>query len=75
MNIPPATVYATLSEHLQNLYGFYGSYRGVRIARKHIAWYCKEQRGAAAFRDSVNRAERPDEQLRMVGEFDLEELL
>jgi tRNA-dihydrouridine synthase B len=65
----PATVYATLSEHLQNLYSFYGSYRGVRIARKHIAWYCKEQRGAAAFRAGVNRAERPDEQLRMVGEF------
>jgi tRNA-dihydrouridine synthase B len=65
----PATVYATLSEHLQNLYRFYGDYRGVRIARKHIAWYCKEQRGAAAFRADVNRAEQPDEQLRMVGEF------
>jgi len=65
----PAAVYATLSEHLQQLYRFYGSYRGVRIARKHIAWYCKEQRGAAAFRAGVYRAERPDEQLRMVGEF------
>ncbi|MDH3451871.1 MAG: tRNA dihydrouridine synthase DusB, partial [Gammaproteobacteria bacterium] len=64
-----ATVCETLCEHLHNLYHFYGSYRGVRIARKHIAWYCKERHGAAAFRAGVNQAEHPDEQLRMVREF------
>lgn len=29
-----------LLEHLENLYSFYGEYSGVRIARKHIGWYC-----------------------------------
>ena len=30
-----------MQRHLTNLYEFYGEYRGVRIARKHIGWYCK----------------------------------
>ncbi len=29
----------TLSTHLAELHRFYGDYMGVRIARKHIAWY------------------------------------
>ncbi|MCW8884179.1 MAG: tRNA dihydrouridine synthase DusB [Motiliproteus sp.] len=32
-------VEAILIEHLQALYGFYGDYLGVRIARKHVGWY------------------------------------
>lgn len=27
--------------HLESLYGFYGEETGVRIARKHIGWYCE----------------------------------
>ena len=27
--------------HLDSLYGFYGEDSGVRIARKHIGWYCE----------------------------------
>jgi tRNA-dihydrouridine synthase B len=27
-------------EHLDSLYEFYGEASGVRIARKHISWYC-----------------------------------
>ena len=27
--------------HLDSLYGFYGEENGVRIARKHIGWYCE----------------------------------
>ncbi|EQD40593.1 tRNA-dihydrouridine synthase, partial [mine drainage metagenome] len=27
--------------HLDSLYGFYGEETGVRIARKHIGWYCE----------------------------------
>jgi tRNA-dihydrouridine synthase B len=51
-----------LLEHLDSLYRFYGAYAGVRIARKHIAWYCRGQPGAAAFRESINRAEHPRDQ-------------
>jgi tRNA-dihydrouridine synthase B len=32
-----------LLEHLQALYAFYGEFMGVRIARKHVGWYLKDQ--------------------------------
>jgi len=56
-------------EHLTNLYAFYGEYMGVRIARKHISWYSKGHRNGAAFRQSVNRVETVDEQLRITEDF------
>ncbi len=56
-------------EHLNNLYAFYGEYTGVRVARKHIAWYSKRQPGGAAFRATINRVESQDEQLRLTHAF------
>ncbi len=56
-------------EHLNNLYAFYGEYTGVRVARKHIAWYSKRQPGGAAFRASINRVESIDAQLRKTHAF------
>jgi tRNA-dihydrouridine synthase B len=58
-----------LLEHLESLYDFYGTYAGVRIARKHIAWYCRSLPGAAAFRNSVNRSESTLDQVRKVTAF------
>lgn len=55
-----------LLEHLDALYEFYGSKHGVQIARKHIAWYCKAQPGAQAFRKTVNQAETTNEQQRLI---------
>jgi tRNA-dihydrouridine synthase B len=55
-----------LLEHLAGLYAFYGSYGGVRVARKHIAWYCRGLPGAAVLRDAVNRAETPADQAAQV---------
>jgi tRNA-dihydrouridine synthase B len=40
--------------HLQDLYGFYGREKGVRIARKHIAWYLAAAPGGEAFRRHMN---------------------
>jgi hypothetical protein len=62
-------VRATLIEHLHELYEFYGLYLGVRIARKHLSWYCKDRPGADAFWKSVNRVECADTQLGLVGEY------
>ena len=56
-------------EHLNNLYDFYGEYTGVRVARKHIAWYSKGQRNGAEFRQRVNRVESIKEQLSMTHAF------
>ncbi|MBT3308919.1 MAG: tRNA dihydrouridine synthase DusB [Gammaproteobacteria bacterium] len=64
-----AEVRDLLMGHLENLYGFYGEYTGVRVARKHISWYSKGQRHGAAFRQLVNRVDSAEEQLRMTREF------
>lgn len=55
--------------HLDTLYDFYGEYSGVRMARKHIAWYSKGQRHGAAFRQQANRADEAILQRRLVEEF------
>lgn len=55
-----------LSEHLEELYLFYGAHRGVLIARKHIAWYCRHLPGAADFRAEINRTETPADQVSRV---------
>jgi tRNA-dihydrouridine synthase B len=34
--------------HLDSLYVFYGEESGVRIARKHLGWYCRQLLGGAA---------------------------
>lgn len=44
-----------LLEHLDTLYDFYGEGRGVRVARKHIQWYCGDRPGADALWRSINQ--------------------
>lgn len=36
-----------MCDHLRGLYDFYGQEQGVRIARKHLSWYCKGASGLA----------------------------
>ncbi|HMD59251.1 MAG TPA: tRNA dihydrouridine synthase DusB [Steroidobacteraceae bacterium] len=40
-------------QHLESLYAFYGEYTGVRMARKHLGWYCLRQSGADALRHEL----------------------
>jgi tRNA-dihydrouridine synthase B len=47
-------IHETLVGHLQDLYEFYGEHTGVRVARKHIAWYVRSRRDAVAFRERIN---------------------
>ncbi len=56
-------------EHLANLYAFYGEDSGVRIARKHIAWYTKGLVGAHAFRQTMNVLPDTTAQLSAVDDF------
>ncbi len=53
---------ALLLEHLDALYRFYGEALGVRVARKHIAWYCQGDPNGAWLRERINRAEQGMEQ-------------
>ena len=63
---PRAWIRDLLLEHLDGLYRFYGAYGGVRIARKHIAWYCRGLPGAAGFRVAVNQADSTLDQVQEV---------
>ncbi|WP_449427521.1 tRNA dihydrouridine synthase DusB [Rhodanobacter umsongensis] len=65
----PAEVATILLGHLEQLYAFYGELQGVRIARKHLGWYAKDQPENAAFRQVVNRAESADAQLRLTRDY------
>lgn len=59
----------TLIEHLHTLYDFYGDYTGVRMARKHIAWYSKGLRNGNAFRQHMNTLEHPQQQIEYTEQF------
>jgi tRNA-dihydrouridine synthase B len=48
---------AVLLQHLAELHAFYGPGRGVRVARKHIQWFCQDHPGSAALWSCVNRVE------------------
>jgi tRNA-dihydrouridine synthase B len=61
---PPVTeIRDILITHLKTLYDFYGEYSGVRMARKHIAWYSKGLRDGNAFRQQMNQLEHATQQL------------
>ena len=68
---PPSVAFVrdTLLEHVRALHEFYGEPAGVRIARKHLAWYAKDRPENAAFRAVVNRAETAEEQLRLTRDY------
>jgi tRNA-dihydrouridine synthase B len=55
-----------LLEHLLDHYGLYGTYTGVRSARKHIAWYVRDLPGGDAFRTQLNLIEDCDAQWQAV---------
>jgi tRNA-dihydrouridine synthase B len=46
---------ATMLAHYADMLNYYGPDTGVRIARKHIAWYSKGLPGSAEFRARVNQ--------------------
>jgi tRNA-dihydrouridine synthase B len=59
----------TMLEHLGDLYQFYGETTGVRVARKHLAWYCAGLHNSKEFRSQVVRVDSASEQVRLTREF------
>lgn len=64
-----AEVVAVLEQHLEALYAHYGETQGVRIARKHLSWYCRDRAGARAWWETVSRVETAREQRARVRAF------
>ena len=52
--------------HLEDLYSLYGDETGVRVARKHLSWYCRQHPGQEAFRTILMRVQTPQEQMSML---------
>ncbi len=55
-----------LIEHLHEHYQLYGSFIGVRSARKHIAWYTKGLQGSMEFMHELNKIENTNDQMNQV---------
>jgi tRNA-dihydrouridine synthase B len=71
-HLPPPLVteiHQVLIAHLYDLYAFYGTDTGVKIARKHISWYTKGLAGSASFRHAMNQLQSVEEQLAAVNRF------
>ncbi len=64
----PAEQAELVLAHLEDMYRFYGSSQGVRIARKHIKWYVEKLPRQMAVDSDVYRAESPHVQLANVRE-------
>jgi len=56
-------------DHLNDLYQFYGETTGVRVARKHLTWYCTGLNKTEEFRSQVVRVDSATEQLRLTRDF------
>jgi tRNA-dihydrouridine synthase B len=55
--------------HLNDLHRFYGEPTGVRVARKHLTWYCKHLVNADEFRSQAVRVESASEQIDLTQEY------
>ena len=56
-------------DHLSDLYRFYGDTTGVRVARKHLTWYCTGLKKSEDFRSLVVRVESASEQIHLTRQF------
>lgn len=65
---PTVTViHTTLMSHLDKLYSFYGNASGVKIARKHIAWYLKHLASVTQdTKSNINQAQCPSQQMALI---------
>jgi tRNA-dihydrouridine synthase B len=58
-----------MQTHLDGLYVHYGSEKGVRVARKHIAWYLKKFTSYAMFKNVLLQTDNAMQQQKLLKEF------
>ena len=56
-------------DHLRELHRFYGELTGVRVARKHLTWYCNSLANADDFRHQVVRVDGASEQISLTKQY------
>ncbi len=58
-----------LLNHLHDLYEFYGTFMGLRIARKHVSWYLSAHDTSRDVRKQFNQLQSPEEQITLITHF------
>ncbi len=58
-----------LLAHLNDHYGLYGEFAGVRTARKHIGWAVRALPGGEAFRTRMNALDSCEAQVQAVADY------
>ncbi|MBP0462925.1 tRNA dihydrouridine synthase DusB [Roseomonas sp. PWR1] len=58
-----------LLQHYEDVLLHHGTEPGVRLARKHVAWYSKGLPGSGEFRAQVNRCDTPDSVRALIDSF------
>ena len=66
--LPLGELQETLRLHLGRMHDFYGPVMGVRIARKHLAWYLQWLPDSREFRSRFNGLDCPQLQLQAIDE-------
>ena len=62
----PAERARLVVRHLAALHEFHGAVTGVRLARKHVAWYLQDEPDGLAARQAFNRLEAPEAQIAFI---------
>jgi tRNA-dihydrouridine synthase B len=63
-----------LLEHYETMLEHYGISGGLKIARKHVAWYSKGLFGSADFRTRINQIDDPKQVTAVIREFYLPQI-
>ena len=58
--------YLIVRDHYLEMLHHYGSYTGMRMARKHVSWYTKGLPKSAEFRATINQIPEADDALKAV---------
>ena len=65
-SLPLEEVRETILTHLSHLYPFYGEFKGVLIARKHVGWYMNRLSGPSHFRKEFNTLSTSKDQVESI---------
>jgi len=65
-SLPLKEVRKTILTHLNHLYLFYGEFKGVLIARKHVGWYMNRLSGPSHFRKEFNALSTSKDQVESI---------
>jgi tRNA-dihydrouridine synthase B len=65
----PAEVLDVMQRHLSQLHLSYGEHHGVRVARKHIGWYLKNQPNSELTRKQLMQTESAEQQFAILNRY------